>query len=259
MSVLMRRSLLGLAVLISPALASAQITKMLNVNVWRVCDNAGLNCARTTPTTGNSTGDQYFALAANTIFAQAGIGVTFNFVGTKNNSAFLNNGDFNSIVSSGNHYQSATQMEMFLVNTLNNNSFGTGWLGLGGLVIAMDPVLNFNNNNGRLDTVAHEMGHNLGLVANNDPDSDGSGHSTNPNQLMASGGIRNVPTSRNDIFPSGLGYDRISQFQINSARQSRLLRDVVTTVPEPGTVMLVAFGMVVVGVVGRRRASAAGA
>jgi hypothetical protein len=254
---LLRRSLLTLAVVGFPALAQAQITKMLNVNVWQVCDNAGANCARTTPTTGNSTGDTYFGLAANAIFAQAGIGVTFNFVGTKNNSSFLNNGDFSSIVASGNHFQSTTQMEMFLVNTLDNGSFGTGWLGLGGLVIAMNPVLAFNSNNGRLDTVAHEMGHNLGLVANTDPDSDGAGHSTNPNHLMASGGIRRVPTSRNDIFPAGLRYDQISALQISQARQSRLLRDVPTVVvPEPATVVLMAGGMLVLGVIGRRRSTA---
>ena len=54
---------------------------------------------------------------------------------------------------------------MFLVHNLDfNAAYGEGWLGFGGLVMNMDLVMAFNGGAGRIDTIAHELGHNLGLV-----------------------------------------------------------------------------------------------
>ena len=52
---------------------------------------------------------------------------------------------------------------MFLVHTIAG-AYGEGWFAWGGIGIAMDTVMAYNGGLGRIDTIAHELGHNLGLV-----------------------------------------------------------------------------------------------
>jgi hypothetical protein len=97
---------------------------------------------------------------------------------------------------------------------------------------------------GRIDTIAHELGHNLGL----DHDD------TNHDYLIASGSVRNIPTSVADICPDGACYDLLSQAQIDTTRRSNLLVD-FNPVPEPGSLALVAVALFsAAGVASRRRA-----
>jgi hypothetical protein len=107
--------------------------------------------------------------------------------------------------------------------------------------------------------MAHELGHNFGLDPVTDPQYAGStdpGHSNDPNQLMASGSIRNVPLTLADINPDGLGYDQLSQFQIDFARMSSLLHDVtVSAVPEPGSLSLLGIAFMAAWASRRRSAS----
>jgi hypothetical protein len=261
MKSMIRRSFFAAALLwIVPAVGQAEITKTLTVNVWQVCDNDGLNCAKTGPIAGNSAGDTYYALATNKIWAQAGIGVFFNFVGTINNTSWLtidplnNWAEADALTSSGAYYKSWTQTEMFLVDRIVGLS-GIGNEGGGGIILGMDDVLGLHQYPEALDVVAHEIGHNLDVFRYpGDLNDDAWGHSRNPYQLMARGGIRYVPTSRSDIAPDGLGFDQLSDFQIARARESWLLRD-VTTVPEPSSVVLFAAGALAIGVIRRRRST----
>ncbi len=231
---------------------AATIDKSLFVNVYQLCDNSGNNCASLGPT-----GNNFFAAEVNKIWAQAGIQVTFSAVNTINNALYQNlecagcktlfDIDFTFGTPGA---QSATIVDMFLVRTVAG-AYGEGWLGAGGLAIAMDDVMAFNGGLGRIDTIAHELGHNLGL---DQTAGSSGGHSTNPNYLMASGGIRNVPTTIADIAPTGLNYDQVPTAQVDVARRSTLLRPLaVTAVPEPTTWGMMLFGFGMIGGLLRRR------
>jgi len=236
---------------------AAVIDKTVTINVYQMCDNAGLNCASTGPV-----GDDYFATSTNKIWGQAGISVSFNFVQQINNATFLtiNDASSNSFAALASQYgtmgPSSSGVDMFLVNDVVG-AYGEGWFGSGGLVMAMDSVMDYNCGGvmgctGRIDTVAHELGHNFGLV----PDSLGGvgGHwvpGVGNDRLMAGGPYRLVPTSLSDIAPSGLGYDKLTAGEIAAVRQSSLLRD-VSPVPEPEMVFMMLAGLAGIGLMRRR-------
>lgn len=259
---LFRRTLfaLTLAWVVLPSVANAAlIDKNVTINVYQICDNAGGNCASTGPV-----GDVFFASATNQVWAQAGISVSFNFVSQINNSSFLDlsgaaGDDFSDLAKLyGTKGPSSSGVDMFLVKDIAG-AYGEGWYGAGGLVMAMDSVMNFNCGGltgctGRIDTVAHELGHNFGLV----PSGLGGvgGHwapGVGNDRLMAGGPYRLVPTSLDDIAPSGLGFDKLTAGEIAHARQSSLLRD-VSPVPEPEMAFMLLAGLMGIGLVRRRAA-----
>lgn len=238
----LRRSFLALIVLAFTSLASAAtIDRMLTVQVYRLCDNAGSNCAALGPS-----GNNYFAAETNKIWSQAGITVDFNFVSNINSSAFSaindavpGDGFVDLVTSYGSMGPSSSVVDMFLVRTVAG-AYGEGWLGAGGLVIAMDTVMAYNGGLGRIDTIAHELGHNLGLD-----------HTTpGNNYLMTSGATRTVPTTIANITPDGLGLSLLSPAMITNVRDSTLL----TPVPEPFSLTLAAVGLLVIGLARRRNA-----
>ena len=203
---------LGFVALLPSTSSAIQITKQLTVNVYQI------NGASLGPV-----GNSYFETEVDLIWAQAGIDVNFIFGGAITNAAWddVSGNEFNTVTASQGHFQSSTVLDMFLTHTVEGRTaYGVGWLGVGGIVIGMDDVMGFNSPLGRIDTIAHEIGHNLGLD-----------HSTNPYELMASGGIRNVPLTSANINPNGLDYDQLSQAQINSTRMSTLLRDYTPSPP----------------------------
>ncbi len=228
--------------LLLPALApAATIDKVVNVNVFVYCDNSGANCASTGPS-----GDLFFATEVNKIWAQAGIQVDFTLSGYRDSTNYMNIDDasaghkfceiYNSCVFNN---LSSTVETLLLVHTIAG-AYGEGWIGAGGMVIAMDTVMAYNSGAGRLDTIAHELGHNLGLVPGTSAEFDGSFHDIYANDLMASGGIRNTPTALNQISTDGLtGLDRLPADQVTTARASDLLQNA----PEPGTWLLMSCGM----------------
>jgi hypothetical protein len=219
------------------------ITKQLVVNVIQVCDNAGLNCAST-----GKPGDAYYEKEVDKIWAQAGIDVKFVPMGQLFSSALLNGSTGIDAITGGLPGPGTT---MYLMNTIAG-VYGNAWQDAGGLAISMADVDAFNGGIGRLDTIAHELGHNLGLFKG-----DPGGHdNSNPNFLMASGGIRNIPGSLADICPDGLCRDLLSAAHIADAFDSPLLIPFVDpgNVPEPHGLALAAVALFSISLVRRRRA-----
>lgn len=266
---------LASAAAVSLAAAAMPATAMpidltLDISVYQLCDDSGLSCAATGPA-----GDAYFTAATNKIWAQAGISVSFTFVQQIFDSQFYDVYDgiagrsFADLHASyGTGGPSTESVDMFLVNDYftpsGDEAYGAGWYGTngqsqGGLVMGMSAIMDFDCGGapgctGRIDTLAHELGHNFGLVAPWDPDWDPNdpGHSTDPFQLMAPGYLRFVPTTLDDITPDGWGFSQLTVHQIELARNSTLLSP-VSAVPEPGPYMMLLAGLGVVGWVARRR------
>lgn len=256
------------ALLLSPAWAEAMtIDKTVDIAVYQVCDSAGVNCASTGPT-----GNSYYAAETNKIWMQAGISVTFSFVQQIFSDNFYNPNDnipgrtfenlYDSVFGAGTAGTNTTSVAMFLVNDYDG-AFGVGYSGAGGLIMSMSTISNYDCGGaigctGRIDTLAHELGHNLGLVPETFSDygiPGDDGHSTNINSLMASGTERNVPVTLSDIAPSGLGYDYLPQTHIDFARNSTLLTS-ISPVPEPTSALMFSVGLVAVGAMRRRRQAA---
>lgn len=221
------------------------IDKTLTIQVFDVCNDSGGNCASLGPI-----GDAFFVAEANKIWSQAGISIGFNLAGQINSTKFSNINDSVSgyglvdLMNASGHGYSGTIVDIFLVHTIVG-AYGEGWFDWGGMGIAMDTVMAYNSGKGRIDTIAHELGHNLGLVPTN-LGGDAGGHSLSPNYLMASGAWRNVPTTLANIAPDGLGLDLLPANQISLVRESPLLRD-ITPVPEPSSVVLVAISIGTLG------------
>lgn len=256
------------ALLLSSAWAEAMtIDKTVDIAVYQVCDSAGVNCASTGPT-----GNSYYAAETNKIWMQAGISITFSFVQQIFNDNFYNPNDniqgrtfsdlYDSVFGVGTAGTNTTSVAMFLVNDYDG-AFGVGYSGAGGLIMSMSTISAYDCDGaagctGRIDTLAHELGHNLGLVPETFSDygiPGDDGHSTNINSLMASGTERNVPVTLSDIAPSGLGYDYLPQTHIDFARNSTLLTS-ISPVPEPTSALMFSVGLVAVGAMRRRRQAA---
>ena len=206
---------------------AAPIDRYFKVQIVRICDDAGSVCAAT----------PYFPAEATKIYAQAGILPIFLPILNYNNSAVLNGSNGIEAISQaafgcpGPCVPLSTTLYAFFANTLDNTIYGNAWLNDNGSAFDASLISNYNGGIGRRDTFAHELGHNLGLD-----------HFEVAQNLMASGGVRAIPSSVADINPSGAQLDQLTANQISTLRSSRFVFADNVPAPLPVVGAAAAFG-----------------
>ena len=228
--------------------AAMPIDKKLVVTVRTVCNDDGVDCSFQGPA-----GNLFYEAEADKIWAQAGIDIEF-VLGLRVNSTELLHGPAAGLSAfTAPLVGPGTTMDLSssLLGTGSGILFGVAWLGAGGLALNMDAVASFNSGIGRIDTIAHELGHNLGLYAG--AGAIGGHDNGNSHFLMADGGVRDIPSSLGMICPdpsAAACLDFLSPAHIAVARASSLL----TPIPEPASWAMAALGLLVIGAAARRRA-----
>jgi len=223
----------GFLVASGPAFASPfQVT----VQPIRICNDGGTNCANPSKILFEAEGDK--------MWAQAGIDLLFLPWNTLNNTAYQNlqvglggpgteyNNLWTNAVSNGGSAQT-TVLNVWFADLLDNSLgfYGvTNFLGGRQIAIGWQAVAAYNSPIGRIDTIAHEIGHSLGLIHTvGDP----------ADNLMTQGGPRTPALTIGDVNPDGLKLDKLTAAQIAIADASPY----AVPVPEPATLSLVGLGL----------------
>lgn len=196
----------------------------LQIQPIRVCDDSGNNCA----------GVNMFRDITAKILEQAKLKVSFLPENRLNASRFLSINDRRDRSSPDYEFYELTRtggkgafgrnadstptsgpINVWFVDTIEASNgftqFGLAWVDANGVIISKDAI-EFNGT-GRADTLAHEVGHNLGLR-----------HATlgagGSNNLLTEGNQRNIPGSVDDITPDGAGLSQLTTAQIKEILDS---------------------------------------
>jgi hypothetical protein len=211
--------------LIGPAHGQSGIVdKRVTVQPILVCDNSGGNCP-VVPV-------HLLEGPTDRIWMQPGIDVAYLPTVQINNTGFQNIADAAEATSlfetpgNGQHADPLV-LNLWIVKDITG-AFGRADTGGNGAVIA-ETVFTFNGGDGRLDTIAHELGHNLAL----DHFSWGSGGTTN---LMTAAG-RISPANLCEIMPGTQRLDQLNDAQIAVSRSSQFARALVPPVTNAAPVL----------------------
>jgi len=230
-------------------LAGSVYAGTITIQPIQIRDDSGSNPA--------NSAREVFEAAGDKIWAQAGIDLNFLSWTVYDESDFLNLSvltgmEFSTLIANPGTYGGSSDslvLNMWFVDVLDNDSgfYGvTEFLGGRNIAIAWDAVAAFNSGLGRLDTIAHEIGHSLGLDHRADNASD---------YLMTSGAYRSAPGTLGDITPDGLALDLLSSTEIATAQRSQFN---VVVVPLPPAAWMGIVGLGLLGFRSRRHRIRAG-
>lgn len=196
----------------------------LYIQPIQVCDDSGSRCARS----------NFFEDLTAKILEQAKLKVTFLPPNQLNATRFLKIDDssrrnspeyeFYELTRTGSagdfgrhpdSSRSSGPINVWFVEEIEAingfTQFGLAWIGANGVLVS-EAAIDFGSS-GRTDTLAHEIGHNLGLR-----------HATlgagGANNLLTDGDRRNVPGSVSDVNPNGAGLSALTDAQIKKIRES---------------------------------------
>lgn len=198
--------------------ASAQTTYQLVVNPIQVCDDAGVTCA--------NANRELFLAETDKIWAQAGLDIMFLDWKVMYDTASLDtNVSLGAIANAANNEAISGVTNMWFVVSTDSNAYGWGNPVDGGRVLISDDVFTYMGA-GRRDTIAHELGHTLGL-----PHIDGHF----PLNLMEEGGVRSPATNISQIYPDGQMRDQLFQDQIDTVLNSSHVDVLAFSIPGDAT------------------------
>ena len=210
---LTRICLIGVFAMIATS-SHAQIDRWFTVQPIQIRDDFGMNPAPM----------PIFQAETEKIYAQAGVAPIWLPTVQVDDSSMLSVSsvlDLN-VPGNGQHVDPLT-INMWFVEDMPTTPgyvlYGEAYVNGNGVAINGTDVQNYNSGVGRLDTVAHEIGHNLNLRHSNF----GAGGSEN---LVTAGSVREVPDDISHITPDGDNLSQLTAAQITELRSSPFVNTV---------------------------------